>query len=120
MPRLFGAACSLDAGLTRKLPNRYPSESRELVQPARLSQHGTVNAETKELPDTAQVTQLQRTLDETSHEMERICKGVFGKHPDWFSVLKDRKHSVYEIRIVMAERCDHRAKKNPKRADLVK
>ena len=52
--------------------------------------------------------------------MERICKGVFGKHPDWFGVLKDRKHTVYEIRIVITERCDHRAKKNPKRADLVK
>src|SRR5580700_1594482 len=24
MPRLFGAACFLDAGLTRKVPNRYP------------------------------------------------------------------------------------------------
>jgi len=27
MPRLFGAACFLDVGLTRKAPNRYPSES---------------------------------------------------------------------------------------------
>jgi hypothetical protein len=27
MPRLFGAACFLNRNLTRKLPNRYPSES---------------------------------------------------------------------------------------------
>ncbi len=52
--------------------------------------------------------------------MERICQRLFGKHPDRFGLLKDRKHSVYEIRIVIAERCDHRAKKNPKRADLMK
>jgi len=45
---------------------------------------------------------------------------VFGEHPDWLGLLKDRKHSVYEIRILVTERCDHRAKKNPKRADLVK
>ncbi len=59
-------------------------------------------------------------LDETSHEMERIREGVFGKHPDWLGVLKGRNHSVYELRIVITERCDHRAKKNPKRADLAK
>jgi hypothetical protein len=74
----------------------------------------------RDFPTPAEVTQLQRMLDETSHEMDRICQGVFGKHPDWFGVVKDRKHSVDEIRIVVAERCDHRAKKNPKRADLVK
>jgi len=74
----------------------------------------------RDFPTLAQVTWLRRTLDETSHEMERICEGVFGEHPDWLGLLKDRKHSVYEIRIVITQRCDHRAKKNPKRADLVK
>jgi hypothetical protein len=41
MPQLFGAACFLDTRLTRKLPNRYPSESDTLTQ-ARAGQPSLV------------------------------------------------------------------------------
>ena len=73
MPRLFGAACFLDAGLTHKIPNRYPSESRVLCSLLDSLSMAQSTLKQRDFSRRTQVTWLQRTLSETSHEMERIC-----------------------------------------------
>ena len=73
MPRLFGAACFLGAGLTRKIQtDTSPNHGYwcSLLDYLSMAQSALKQ---RDFPTLAQVTWLRRTLDETSHEMERIC-----------------------------------------------
>ena len=73
MPRLFGAALLPKCRSNRKPLNTYRPNHRywcSLLDSLSIAQSALKQ---RVFPTPAEVTWLRRTLDETSHEMKRIC-----------------------------------------------